>query len=61
MLIFNAVLKLGRSAIRDAWGWVIFAAVLAASLLLDLSPVLYVLAAGVAGAVIGAVRRRNAK
>ena len=36
-------------------------AVLAASLLLDLSPVLYVLAAGVAGAVIGAVRRRNAK
>ena len=61
VLIFNAVLKLGRSAIRDAWGWVIFAAVLAASLLLDLSPVLYVLAAGVAGAVIGAVRRRNAK
>ena len=57
VLIFNAVLKLGRSAIRDAWGWVIFAA----SLLLDLSPVLYVLAAGVAGAVIGAVRRRNAK
>ena len=61
VLIFTAVLKLGRSAIRDAWGWVIFAAVLAASLLLDLSPVLYVLAAGVAGAVIGAVRRRNAK
>ena len=61
VLIFHAVPTLRPCAIREAWGWVIFAAVLAASLLLDLSPVLYVLAAGVAGAVIGAVRRRNAK
>ena len=60
VLIFNAVLKLGRSAIKDVCGWVIFAAVLGASLFLNLSPVLYVLAAGVAGAVIGAVRGRRA-
>ena len=60
VLIFNDVLKLGRSAIKDVCGWVIFAAVLGASLFLNLSPVLYVLAAGVAGAVIGAVRGRRA-
>ena len=36
VLIFSAVLKLGRSAIRDAWGRVLFAAVRGASLRLDL-------------------------
>ena len=52
VLIFNAVIKLWKSAIKDVWSAVIFAAVLAASLFLDLSPVVYVLVAAVAGILI---------
>ena len=45
---------------KDVWGALIFAAVLAASLLTNLSPVLFVLAAAVAGIIIrnvGGVRK----
>ena len=52
VLIFNATLKLWQGAVKDVWGALIFAAVLAASLLTDLSPVLFVLAAAVAGIII---------
>ena len=52
VLIFNAVLKLWKSAVKDVWGLLIFLAVLAACLLTSLSPVWYVLAAGVAGVLI---------
>ena len=52
VLIFNAVIKLWKSAIKDVWSAVIFGAVLAASLFLDLSPVVYVLVAAVAGILI---------
>ena len=52
VLIFNAVLKLWKSAVKDVWGLLIFLAVLAASLLTSFSPVWYVLAAGVAGVLI---------
>ena len=40
---------------KDVWGALIFAAVLAASLLTEVSPVLFVLAAAVAGIVIRCV------
>ena len=56
VLIFNAVLKLWKSAVKDVWGLLIFLAVLAASLLTTLSPVWYVLAAGVAGVLIQNLR-----
>ena len=52
VLIFNAVVKLWKSAVKDKWALGIFLCVLAASLLLDLSPVVYVLFAAVAGIVI---------
>ena len=52
VLIFNAVLKLWKSAVRDVWGGVIFAAVLALTLFTPLSPVLYVLLAALAGILI---------
>ncbi|MBQ6248961.1 MAG: chromate transporter [Oscillospiraceae bacterium] len=52
VLIFNAVLKLWKSAVHDVWGALLFAAVLAATLLTDLSPVVYVLLSAVAGIVI---------
>ena len=60
VLIFNATLKLWKSAVRDAWGGVIFAAVLALTLLTSLSPVVYVLlaaAAGIAIQVLGGGRK----
>ena len=52
VLIFNAVLKLWKSAVHDVWGALLFAAVLAATLLTSLSPVVYVLLSAVAGIVI---------
>lgn len=52
VLIFNAVLKLWKSAVHDVWGTLLFAAVLAATLLTGLSPVVYVLLSAVAGIVI---------
>lgn len=56
VLIFNAVVKLWKSAVKDAWGVVIFAAVLSASLLTSLSPVIYVLLAALAGIAIQVLR-----
>ena len=52
VLIFNAVVKLWKSAVKDKWAFAIFAVVLAGSLLLNLSPVVYVLFAGLAGVLI---------
>ena len=52
VLIFNAVLKLWKSAVHDVWGALLFAAVLAATLLTGLSPVVYVLLSAVAGIAI---------
>ena len=52
VLIFNAVLKLWKSAVHDVWGALLFAAVLAATLLTGLSPVVYVLLSAAAGIVI---------
>ena len=55
VLILNATVKLWQGAVKDVWGALIFAAVLAGSLLTDLSPVLFVLAAAVAGIIIRCV------
>ena len=52
VLIFNAVVKLWKSAVHDVWGALLFAAVLAATLFTSLSPVVYVLLSAVAGIVI---------
>ena len=52
VLIFNAVLKLWKSAVHDVWGGLIFAAVLALTLFTSLSPVIYVLLAALSGILI---------
>ena len=52
VLIFNAVVKLWKSAVKDFWGVAIFLCVLAASLFTSLSPVIFVLLAAVAGIAI---------
>ena len=52
VLIFNATLKLWKSAVHDIWAGVIFAGVLVLTLVTHVSPAVYVLCAAVAGIVI---------
>ena len=52
VLILTAVIKLWKSAVKDQWGFAIFAVLLVANLVTDLSPVVFVLCAGVAGLLI---------
>lgn len=59
VLIFNAVLKLGKSALTDLGAWVIFVLVLLGSLFLSLSPILYVILAGALGLLFRRLRREN--
>ena len=59
VLIFNAVLKLLKSSVKDWSAAVIFVAVLAASLFTDLSPVIFVAAAALCGIVIQNLIRRE--
>ena len=59
VLIFNAVVKLFKSAVKDWPAGVIFAAVLALALLTDLSPVVFVALAAAAGIVVQNLIRRN--
>ncbi len=61
VLIFNAVLKLIKGAMKDIWCWGIFAVILVLSVLVDVSPVLYVVAAGLAGVILQAVKGREKK
>ena len=49
VLILNAVVKLGKSSIKDAVTLGIFLVVLIGSLLLDVSPIIFVLIAAVVG------------
>ena len=60
VLIFNAVVKLWKSAVKDKWAFGIFAVVRVCSLLLDLSPVVYVLFAAVAGILIKTLEVKKA-
>ena len=59
VLILNATLKLWQGAVKDVWGALIFAAVLALALLTDLSPVVFVALAAAAGIVVQNLIRRN--
>ena len=60
VLIFNAVMKLWKSAVKDAWGWVIFLAVLGVSLFTPVSPVICVLCAAVIGIAVQTAGGRKA-
>ena len=60
VLIFNAVIKLWKSAVKDKWALGVFLCVLAASLLLNLSPVVYVLFAALAGILIKTLEVKKA-
>lgn len=59
VLIFNSVLKLWKSAVVDAAGVVVFAIVLACAVLLDVSPVVFVVAAALTGLVLKGLEARK--
>ncbi|NLU24325.1 MAG: chromate transporter [Clostridiales bacterium] len=61
VLIFNAVLKLWKGAVRDIWALLIFLGVFAASLFTNLSPVVFVLLAGAAGIAIDLIKNPGGK
>ena len=61
VLILNAVIKLGKSAIKDVPAFVIFLLVFAGAFLFDLSPIVYVVVAAAAGVVVNALRGRKEK
>lgn len=52
VLIFNAVWKLGRKAVIDAWTAAVFLLVAAGAILTDWSPVVFVLFAAACGVVL---------
>ena len=60
VLIFNSIVKLWKKSIVDKICLIILLLVAAGSLLLDLSPILYVLGAAVAGIVITSMRAASA-
>ncbi len=52
VLIFNAVYKLAKSAIVDRWTAGIFVLLAAAAILVDISPIVFVLFAAAAGIIL---------
>ena len=60
VLILNAVVKLWKKSVVDWKTFLIFLLVFAGSVFLNISPVLYVLAAAVAGIVIRELEARKA-
>lgn len=60
VLILNAVMKLLKKAVVDKWTLFIFAIVALGSLLLPISPVIFVLFAGVAGVLLKTIGGKKA-
>lgn len=52
VLILNAVVKMGKKTMQDLPAWIIFLAVFALAVFTDISPVLFVLAAALAGVLV---------
>ena len=59
VLVLNAVVKLGKSSIKDAFTAGIFVLVLVGSILLDVSPVVFVIASAVVGIVVKVFLQKN--
>ena len=59
VLIFNAVLKLWKSAVADFQCLLIFSGVLLASLFLDMTPIIFVVVAALLGIAITLLSAKN--
>ena len=61
VLVLNAVVKLWKSGIKDTFGILLFAVVLAAITFTSVSTVLIVIIAALLGGIVCALRRREVK
>ena len=52
VLVFNAVVKLWKGAVKDKWALLIFLAVFLLSVFLKLSPVLFVVISALSGILL---------
>lgn len=59
VLIFNAILKMWKSSVRDAFTFVLFAAVFLLSILFSLSPVILVLLSAGCGLIGGTLLKKD--
>lgn len=59
VLIFNSVLKLGKKSVIDRWTAGLYVLILVGAVLLDCSPVVFVLAAAVLGIVLRVFAQRG--
>ncbi|MBQ7665496.1 MAG: hypothetical protein IJS42_02145, partial [Synergistaceae bacterium] len=57
VLIFNAVIKLFAKAVIDLPTTIIYIAILACAVFLNLSPVIFVIIAGIAGVILSGLRK----
>lgn len=57
--ILNAVLRLAKKAVIDGWTAAIFAVIFLANVFLDLSPIIFVVLAAIAGIVIRVVQAKG--
>ena len=60
VLIFSATIKLWKKSVQDIFAFVIFLAVLAAALFTEVSSILFVLAAALAGVLLALIRGKGA-
>ena len=60
-LIFSAVIKIGRKSLVDIFTVIIFIVVSVLSFVTDLSPVIFIVTAGVCGIVIRLSKEKKAK
>ncbi|MBR2663386.1 MAG: chromate transporter [Clostridia bacterium] len=60
VLILNAVIKLGKASVKDAVGAAIFLLVLIGSVVWDVTPVLFVILAGITGVVCRVLLKKGA-
>lgn len=59
VLILNATVRIAKSSLKDAFTVIVFILVLAGSTILDISPVFFVVAAGIAGIVAKVLLQKN--
>lgn len=57
VLIFNAVIKLFSKAVIDLHTTIIYIAILACAVFLNISPVIFVITAGIAGVILSGLRK----
>jgi chromate transporter len=61
VLVLNAIIKLWKSSIRNKISFILYAIIFLAAVLTNISTVILVIIAGIAGLVIGTIRKEKAQ